>query len=405
MTSCVDVPAATSRRAARAGVASTSSAAPSPPVGSPSITSLDDHRDALLAAVLRRDPEDGAHGRLGALAPGVVDTRPHVLGLIDLRDGVQVRDGVDVDTVVDVDTLEVRRVVDDAPPGPPAPPVPPAPAAPSPYMRRSELRRLEARASRRSSGTLSVPQVGIASALGLATIAAPLSGSLSAPGQAGATQLVNTASSSLASQAAEPGAAALRFPQTVAAPENAVEAARVVVDDSQLTSVPQALAAPSRLLVTRASRGSAGRAVLPGCDGAVPDSGKNAPNGRLPASSLCTLWDKKEKLRSDAAVALAKLNVAYKQQFGKDVCVTDSYRTLNEQYTVRALRGGFAASPGTSEHGWGLAVDLCGGSSVASTPTFTWLRANAGRYGWHNPDWAQTQLYEPWHWEFDPSSV
>lgn len=329
--------------------------------------------------------------------------------------------------VVDVDTLEVRRVVDHRPPVAAAATAPVAPAptalaaptgppeavpaptrasrgaqAPSPYMRRSELRRLEARASKRSSSTLSVPQVGIASALGLATIAAPLSGALTAPGQAGANQLSSGTTISAAVVAAPEAVAPpnLRFPRTVPDAPNVVEAARVVVDDTKLTSVPQALTPPSRLLVTRADRSSGGRAVLPGCDGVVPASARSASNGRLPASALCTLWDRNEKLRADAAVAFAKLNVAYKQEFKKDICVTDSYRTLSEQYTVKSLRGGFAAAPGTSEHGWGLAVDLCGGSAVARTATFTWLRANAPRYGWDNPGWAQTTLYEPWHWEY-----
>ncbi len=385
----------------------------------PSVTSLDSDWDELLAATLRRDvPANPVC--VGALPPGVVDTRPHGMRVIDLRDGVQMRDGV-------IDTRPNARAADaDIPPSPfamdpvdaPAPvdaPEPPAPSAtsgegaavqtpaartgPSPYLRRSELRRLEARAAKRSSPTLSVPQVGIASALGLATIAAPLSGALTAPGQAGMNQLAAGKTSTAFVVAAAPPSP-LHFPQTVPAAPNAVEAARVVVDDAHLASVPQALAPPSRLLVTRASRGSTGRAVLPGCDGVLPDGARSAANGKLPASALCTLWDGSEKLRADAAVAFAKLNVAYKQDFGKDICVTDSYRTLSEQYTVKSLRGGMAAAPGTSEHGWGLAVDLCGGRAVGGSAMFTWLRANAPRYGWDNPSWAQTRLYEPWHWEY-----
>ncbi len=409
--------------------------------------------DELLAAALRKTPVPSPEPvqslpsaaapvpqtvAMGVLPPGVIDTRPAGVRVIDLRDGVQVRDGVLdtrphgiaslVDTPpspFDVDTLEVRRVVSGAAPDavvradPPQVPVSsghdadaspdgcdaaaPASATRSAHMRRSEMRRLESRAAKRSSGTLSVPQVGIASALGLATIAAPLSGALSAPGQAGMNQLTRSAASAVV-VAAAPAPVAVSFPHTVPAPPNAVEAARVVVDDTRLSDVPSALAPPGRLLVTRASRGSAGRAVLPGCDGVVPPSGLNALNGRLPASALCTLWDGNEKLRADAAVAFAKLNVAYKQEFGKSICVTDSYRTLSEQYTVKALRGGYAAAPGTSDHGRGTAVDLCGGGSVARTPMFTWLRANAARYGWANPDWAKSTLYEPWHWEYLPDA-
>jgi hypothetical protein len=176
----------------------------------------------------------------------------------------------------------------------------------------------------------------------------------------------------------------------------------VVTDDSVTASVPASLLAPNRVLVTRASR-SSDRAVLPGCTGVLPAAFDKAANGRLPDNALCTLWDKDFKLRADAAVSFAKLNVAYNQAFGRSICLTDAYRTLAAQYAIKALRGGFAAPPGTSEHGWGLAVDLCGGASVAGTATYTWLRANAPRYGWDNPDWARssgTGPYEPWHWEF-----
>jgi len=392
------------------------------------------------------------------LPPGVVDTRPPGPGVIDIRDGVQVREGVldtrahDVQVLIDspvspfeatgpLDLAEILAQIEvqetrptkpwsalhgAAPVQPEAlietaalaqvevslPPAPPiaddvrrraAASRPSPYLRRSELRRLEGRARSRSSGTsLSVPQVGIASALGLATIAAPLTGALSAPLQAGANRLGPAMSLTLVA-AAPAAVVAPPFPQVAAGPVNGVDEVRLVVDDSRLSSVPSVLAAPGRILVTRASRDGSARAVLPGCDGVVPAPALSADNGHLPASGLCTLWNRKESLRADAAVSLAKLNVAYRQVFGRDLCLADGYRTLAEQYRVKALRGGYAAAPGTSEHGKGLAMDLCGGAGVARTSTFIWMRANGARYGWVNPDWAQpggSGAYEPWHWEF-----
>lgn len=382
--------------------------------------------------------------QLTSLPPGVVDTRPPGLRVIDIRDGVQLRDGV----------LDTRphglQVLVDTPPSPfeaperwwddpaslstdgiaavteaidftgelallleeaaaAAAPIGEVPAdrtvtKPSPYLRRSELRRREASRTRRSSrnsGSLSVPQIGIASALGLATIAAPLSGSLSAPLQAGANRIGAVAVNAFSTAA--PVAMAAPFPMVAPGPVNGVEESRLVVDDSQLDSIPTSLAAPGRVLVGRASRGGSDRAVLPGCDGLVSRAALEASNGKLPASSLCTLWNREEKLRADAAVAFAKMNVAYRQAFARDICIVDGYRTLSEQYAIKALRPGFAATPGTSEHGKGLAVDLCGGASVANTTTFTWLRANAGRYGWVHPDWAErggSGAYEPWHWEY-----
>jgi LAS superfamily LD-carboxypeptidase LdcB len=128
-------------------------------------------------------------------------------------------------------------------------------------------------------------------------------------------------------------------------------------------------------------------------------------NGGLPASDLCTLWDGKHTLRADAAVALAKLNLGYRKRFGRDICISDGYRTLAEQRAVKSARGGFAATPGTSNHGWGLAVDLCDGVQNDTSVTYWWLRDNAPAYGFDNPGWALrggSGPYEPWHWEYVP---
>ncbi|MDQ1287047.1 MAG: zinc D-Ala-D-Ala carboxypeptidase [Actinomycetota bacterium] len=183
-----------------------------------------------------------------------------------------------------------------------------------------------------------------------------------------------------------------------------VERLTLVPADNARPAIPQTLAAPRNLLVTRPSRGKE-RAVLPGCSGEFEKVG--AANGRLPSSLLCSLWDRKYQLRADAAISLAKLNVAYTQEFGHAICLNDAYRTLNEQYAVRATRGWFAAQPGTSTHGLGRAVDLCDDVDQAGSRTHRWMVENAPRYGWSNPDWAQpggSGPTEPWHWEFPDSA-
>lgn len=238
--------------------------------------------------------------------------------------------------------------------------------------------------------TLSVPQVGIAGALGLATIAAPLTGALSAPA---AKPVLNTSVPMAL-------AAAPEFPRVQTAGANAVNDIRLIPDDSVLASVPSALGAPHSVLVARAARGGQ-RAVLLGCDGLVrvPEMS----NGAVPAADLCTLWDGRHKLRADAAVALAKLNLSYRKRFGHDICVTDAYRTFAQQQAVKRSRGGFAAVPGTSYHGWGLAADLCDSVDKSGSATHMWLRANAPAYGWDNPAWARVGgggPREPWHWEY-----
>ncbi len=246
-------------------------------------------------------------------------------------------------------------------------------------------------AGRNALPSISAPQVGIAGVLGIATIAAPISGAMAGPSlKADANPLPVTAL-----------APAPQFPALEAEMVPGVSALRVVASEVSTSAVvPSKLSAPRTLLVTRASRGSE-RAVLPGCDGTFVKG--DFSNGQLPGSVLCTLWDGENQLRADAAIAIAKLNIAYKQRFGRNLCITDSYRTLSEQYRVKAAKPGLAAAPGTSEHGWGLALDLCGGADHFGTPQYQWLWENGPSYGWRNPDWALqggSGPTEPWHVEY-----
>ncbi|GGO30205.1 hypothetical protein GCM10010116_60520 [Microbispora rosea subsp. aerata] len=139
-----------------------------------------------------------------------------------------------------------------------------------------------------------------------------------------------------------------------------------------------------------------------GCDPTRISEAEQYPNGLLPKSILCPLPQAGEELRADAAIAFADLNLAYKKRFGTSMCVSDSYRSLAEQQAVYYRRPGFAATPGKSNHGLGLAVDLCGGVQIFRSVQFNWLEANSKRYGWVHPDWAYSSPFEPWHWEYDP---
>ncbi|MGJ7442009.1 M15 family metallopeptidase [Aquipuribacter sp. MA13-6] len=142
------------------------------------------------------------------------------------------------------------------------------------------------------------------------------------------------------------------------------------------------------------------RTLLPGCDGVPPEVAQ--ANGDIDERFLCTLWDGTSEIRADAAVSLALLNEEYRAEFGRDICITDGYRSYAAQQSLRARKPGLAARAGTSEHGYGLAVDLCGGVESAG-PAYTWLRENAAEHGFENPRWAQRGgggPYEPWHWEY-----
>jgi hypothetical protein len=77
------------------------------------------------------------------------------------------------------------------------------------------------------------------------------------------------------------------------------------------------------------------------------------------------------------------------------------------------------ATAGTSPHGWGNAVDISWGISVALSddtpeymgaifrhPTYQWFWHNAWKYGIYNPFWARSGsggFEEWWHWEYDPT--
>jgi zinc D-Ala-D-Ala carboxypeptidase len=127
------------------------------------------------------------------------------------------------------------------------------------------------------------------------------------------------------------------------------------------------------------------------------------PNGMIPASGLCPLWGAAgESLSPGAAASFNAMSKAYAAQTGIPLCVTDSYRSLPDQISIKAKRGRFAATPGTSRHGLGRAVDLCGGVQSFGSPAHQWMRQNAPLYGWFHPSWAAAggSLPEPWHFEY-----
>ncbi len=138
---------------------------------------------------------------------------------------------------------------------------------------------------------------------------------------------------------------------------------------------------------------------LPDCSGSTAWSGGN---GTLTDESLCVLWDGTSKLRSDAAVALARLNHDFQLRFGRNLCIISSYRSIDDQYRVQRLKGRLAAPAGQSNHGWGLAVDVCPGDDRGEHKE--WLDANGPAFGWASPWWAMTIKWEPWHYEYTPGT-
>ena len=71
--------------------------------------------------------------------------------------------------------------------------------------------------------------------------------------------------------------------------------------------------------------------------------------------------------------------------------------------TASSCNCGYAAVPGTSVHGWGRAVDFEDGPRelTFSSTGYQWLQANAARFGFVHPAWAEPDGSSPeaWHWE------
>ena len=152
----------------------------------------------------------------------------------------------------------------------------------------------------------------------------------------------------------------------------------------------------------------AGAAALRTVGTCVGGDLRGYPNGMLPTDALCPLWGTGgEVLRADAAAAFDAMSHDYAAQFATPICVTDSYRSYDAQVAVALTRPTLAAQPGTSNHGWGVAVDLCDGIERFDSPAHAWMLANAVRFGWFHPAWAEPTGSKPeaWHWEYAGSVV
>ena len=129
----------------------------------------------------------------------------------------------------------------------------------------------------------------------------------------------------------------------------------------------------------------------------ISDTMTAAGNGRLPDTMLVGIGEGAHRLTKPAADAFGRLSAAARRD-GVTFGVTDSYRDHGAQVDVaRRLglygQGGLAAVPGSSNHGWGLALDLELGDQAQG-----WMADNAWRYGYFND-----VPGEPWHWTYRAS--
>lgn len=145
-------------------------------------------------------------------------------------------------------------------------------------------------------------------------------------------------------------------------------------------------------------------------------------SGLLNTASLVSVGGG-QALRFDAAASWLAVVAEVRAEFGVTLRLTDSYRPyavqvkiFNERYdpawTGRGpfgdvrwwggiryvrMRGASAAVPGTSNHGWGVAVDITALSGFNGI-TYTYVAAVAPAHGWNNN--AGRKIAEPWHWEY-----
>ena len=145
-------------------------------------------------------------------------------------------------------------------------------------------------------------------------------------------------------------------------------------------------------------------------------------NGRLDVAALVAVPG--GLLRADAADAWIRVRAAT----GLDLRPTswaDTYRPyyvqeriFRERYTTAYVTGidprrwlgqtwwrlpgtASAAVPGTSNHGWGVAIDVTGLGGFAGS-AYARLAEVAPAHGWSNR--AGRSIGEPWHWEYTPAA-
>ncbi len=112
------------------------------------------------------------------------------------------------------------------------------------------------------------------------------------------------------------------------------------------------------------------------------------PNGGIPASALRPIAGDGHLVPAAAAAWNAMANYIY-ERTGQKIAPKgpySSYRTYAMQVEMKRIYGSNAATPGTSNHGWGLAVDTAWDALINQYGAqFGWQKA------WSDASW------EPWH--------
>lgn len=155
--------------------------------------------------------------------------------------------------------------------------------------------------------------------------------------------------------------------------------------------------------------------------------GIEVANGRLPSDILASPWsvandhyvpkdDRKGRpilFIQDLIESFIELCREYYDEYEEKIVINDSYRSYERQVQLDKTSK-YAATPGYSNHGWGVAFDV-NGTNVCkngcpssksierfTSPIYAFLdQQGAGRHGFINPPSMRYDgsLPESWHWE------
>lgn len=151
----------------------------------------------------------------------------------------------------------------------------------------------------------------------------------------------------------------------------------------------------------------------------------NYENGKIPTEKMKKNKNLSKDMKGDSTYLMADASDALDAMIndfnnstfdGKQTIIfTDGYRSYNRQVALYNKYGaGRAAKPGTSNHGWGIAVDMYWGvrtkmnkqvdkrQSAFKHPMYKWFSENGPKYGWYNPAKLRDDrgTDEWWHWEY-----
>ncbi len=182
------------------------------------------------------------------------------------------------------------------------------------------------------------------------------------------------------------------------APTSRVEAGDVVDFERMLSMARSGGTATSSAVDPASHAGHVHDPSRVGPAGAPPELARYG-NGRIPPGELVPIGQGSHRLWAPAAARFQEMAAAAARD-GVAIRVTDSYRSFDAQVDLAERKGlygkgGLAAVPGTSNHGWGRSLDVDTADGTAE-----WLRANGARFGFH-----EDVPGEPWHWTYRPAGA